>query len=53
MVANLLSLCFGLPFREHHRIYKFCSKVENLNSTEYGEAGEEPHGAANEANLSS
>ena len=41
-----------LSFRNSQRHDELGSKVENLDPTEDGEAGEEPHGAADEANLS-
>ena len=41
------------PFRDSSGHAEFCSKIENLNATENGESCEEPHGAADEADLSS
>ena len=40
------------PFRDSSGHEEFCSKIENLNATENGESCEEPHGAADEADLS-
>ena len=50
-----LSIIFDIMYDGHSRCVqghdKFSSIVENLNPTEDGEAGEEPHGATNEAEL--
>ena len=44
-------LSHSLLLIDSHGHDEFYSKVDNLNPTEDGEAGEEPHGAADETNL--
>ena len=51
MVASLPLLGRHLPFMDSHGHDEFYSKVDNLDTTEDGEAGEEPHGAADETDL--
>ena len=51
MVANLPLFGSKLPSRDSQGHEEFYSKVDYLDPTENREAGEEPHGAADEADL--
>ena len=48
-MLSLLQCLIGPIYSQGHE--QLDGKVDNLNSTKDGEAGEEPHGAANEAKL--
>ena len=52
MLIILVFAARSSPPRDSSWHEEFCSKVENLDATENGKAGEEPHGAADEADLS-
>ena len=51
VVSSPVSSCCQLPFRYSQRHDQFGSKEENFHPAEDGEAGEEPHCAADETNL--